>query len=133
MFAGLVPGPLQVISATILAILFRVNLPVAIITTIYTNPLTIVPLYVVAFYLGRLFTGSDGAGVMAPAFSFENGWQTWFTELFSWLSSLGKPLLVGLPMLALLLAALGYGVVFWGWRWYAIHSWRKRQQQRLAR
>jgi len=33
------------ISAALLAVLLRVNLPVALITTLYTNPFTIVPLY----------------------------------------------------------------------------------------
>src|SRR4029077_9532575 len=45
MFAGLVPGPLQMLTAALLAIPLRMNLPVALITTFYTNPLTIVPLY----------------------------------------------------------------------------------------
>src|SRR5512139_550620 len=50
LFAGLVPGsnPVQFAAAAILAVAFRVNLPVAVIVTLYTNPLTIVPLYVLA-------------------------------------------------------------------------------------
>ena len=38
LFCGLVPGPLQMLSAALLAILFRVNLPVSVIVTWYTNP-----------------------------------------------------------------------------------------------
>src|SRR5450756_1436049 len=33
LFCGLIPGPLQMIGATLLAVSFRVNLPVALITT----------------------------------------------------------------------------------------------------
>src|SRR5216683_5965792 len=46
MFAGLVPGsnPVQFAVAALLAVAFRVNLPVAVVVTLYTNPLTIVPL-----------------------------------------------------------------------------------------
>ncbi|MGA0033607.1 MAG: DUF2062 domain-containing protein, partial [Burkholderiales bacterium] len=65
LFAGLVPGPLQIISGVILAILFRVNLPVAALVTLYTNPLTIVPLYYVAYRYGALVTMSDAAKMPA--------------------------------------------------------------------
>ena len=51
MFSGLVPGPLQMLSAALLAIPLRVNLPVALATTLYTNPFTIGPLYVLALSL----------------------------------------------------------------------------------
>ena len=41
LFAGLVPGPLQMLTAALLAVPLRVNLPVALVTTLYTNPVTI--------------------------------------------------------------------------------------------
>jgi uncharacterized protein len=37
LFCGLVPGPLQMLSAVLLAILFRVNLAVSVILTWYTT------------------------------------------------------------------------------------------------
>ena len=40
LFAGLIPGPLQMLTAAILAVPLRVNLPVVLATTLYTNPLT---------------------------------------------------------------------------------------------
>jgi uncharacterized protein (DUF2062 family) len=52
MFCGLIPGPLQMLGAAICAVVFRVNLPLAMLTTLYTNPFTIVPLYVVAYAIG---------------------------------------------------------------------------------
>ena len=42
LFAGLVPGPLQMLTAALLAMPLRKNLPVALLTTLYTNPFTIV-------------------------------------------------------------------------------------------
>lgn len=38
MFCGLVPGPFQMPSAALFCVLFRVNLPLALITTLYSNP-----------------------------------------------------------------------------------------------
>src|SRR5207249_5713358 len=63
MFAGLVPGsnPVQFAVAALLAVAFRVNLPVAVVVTLYTNPFTIVPLYVIAYAIGALIFGGDGA------------------------------------------------------------------------
>ena len=49
LFSGLVPGPLQMLTALILAIPLRRNLPVALLMTLYTNPFTIVPLYLLAY------------------------------------------------------------------------------------
>jgi hypothetical protein len=43
---------------------------------------------------------------------------------------LGKPLLVGLPALALTLAALGYFGVQLGWRAYVVAAWRARARRR---
>src|SRR5258707_12153234 len=59
MFAGLVPGssPVQFAVAALLAVAFRVNLPVAMVVTLYTNPFTIVPLYVLAYGIGALIFG----------------------------------------------------------------------------
>ena len=54
MFTGLVPGsnPVQFAAAAIVSTIFRVNLPVAVFVTLYTNPFTIVPLYYLAYKLG---------------------------------------------------------------------------------
>ena len=49
LFAGLIPGsnPVQFTAGAILAILARVNLPIAVLVTLYSNPFTIVPLYLI--------------------------------------------------------------------------------------
>lgn len=54
LFAGLMPGPTQMPTAALLALWWRVNLPVALATTLYTNPLTVVPLYLLAYEYGAL-------------------------------------------------------------------------------
>jgi len=47
-----------------------------------------------------------------------------------WVVALGKPLLIGLPLLAILLAVLGYISVDWGWRIYVGYQWRRRKAKR---
>ncbi len=129
LFSGLVPGPLQMLTAACLAIPLRVNLPVALATTLYTNPLTIVPLYLVAYQYGALLTGTH-AGEMAapPDFTFAHMWE-WVRAMGEWSLSLGKPLAVGLVALALSLAALGYVAVQAAWRGYVVLAWRRRKRR----
>jgi uncharacterized protein len=126
LFCGLIPGPLQMLSAALLAALFRVNLPVAVFTTLYTNPFTIVPLYLLAYEIGIRISGSAGGAAM-PAFP-DLHWSHGFTQLWLWLISLGKPLLIGLPVLAMGLAIIGYAGVRLLWRAYVVMKWRGRHR-----
>ena len=131
LFAGLIPGPFQALGATLLAILFKVNLPIAVVTTLYTNPLTIVPLYLLAYAIGAALLGAQGAMHTPPEFSWSEGLRSWVEAMAGWAGALGKPLLVGLPVLALLLAAAGYLLVRCLWRLHVAHAWRTRQQRRV--
>lgn len=130
MFSGLVPGPFQMLTAALLAVPLRVNLPVALATTLYTNPLTIGPLYVLAYLFGRLIIGGEVAPLSPPP---EIAWSQPLASLaafVAWVVSMGTPLAVGLVALALTLAGLGYACVQTGWRAYVIRKWRKRRQLR---
>jgi uncharacterized protein len=129
LFCGLIPGPLQMIGAALLAVLFRVNLPVALISTLYTNPLTIVPLYVLAYELGAWLSGAHSGVLVQPSFP-ELHWQNMMHELWDWMVMLGEPLLVGLLLLALSLAIIGYFAVRVAWRVAVILKWRARRRKR---
>lgn len=130
MFSGLVPGPFQMLPAALLAVALRVNLPVALATTLYTNPFTIGPLYVLAYLIGRFISGGDGAPLSPPP---EIEWSRLgasFDAFLGWALSMGTPLAVGLLALAFALPPLGYVCVQIGWRAYVIRAWRKRRQLR---
>ncbi|MFA5371432.1 MAG: DUF2062 domain-containing protein [Sideroxydans sp.] len=124
LFCGMIPGPLQMFSAALLAIWLRVNLPFAVFTTLYTNPFTIVPLYLLAHRIGVWVSGVPN-GIAVPVFP-EVHWHDWFSTVWVWLLALGKPLLVGLPILAVGLALLGYVTVRLGWRVIVLWRWRSR-------
>ncbi len=125
LFCGLIPGPIQMISAALLAVLFRVNLPVAAFTTLYTNPVTIVPIYLLAYEIGKWASGSSNSAT-APPFP-EAHWHDFFSQLWVWVTSLGQPLLIGLPLLAFGLAFAGYVVVRLLWRVAVVWKWSKRR------
>lgn len=133
LFCGLIPGPFQMLGAAICAVLFRVNLPLALLTTLYTNPLTIVPLYFAAFALGQAALGEpDGGAFSAPPHYGPAGLSAWIRALVEWMVGLGKPLALGLLLLASLLALAGYAATRLAWRLYLIRSWRKRQRKAAA-
>lgn len=131
LFAGLVPGPLQMLTALLLAVPLRRNLPVALLMTFYSNPLTIVPLYLLAYGYGSLLLGGGhGEAKIVP---FEMDWGNFLdsmSRMLDWTLALGKPLFVGLVALGLTLAALGYVAVRVGWRAYVVLAWRARQRKR---
>ena len=134
LFAGLVPGPLQMLTAALLAVPLHVNLPVALIMTLYTNPLTIVPLYLLAYEYGSLLLGENGKEVVLR--TFEMDWLNFAASirgLFDWMLSLGKPLAVGLVALALTLAGVGYFAVQAAWRIHVVLAWRARRLRRIER
>jgi uncharacterized protein len=130
LFCGLIPGPLQVISAIALCLVVRANFPVAVVTTFYTNPLTIVPLYLVAYEYGSLFlpAGALHASVLAPPPLASPG--IWIPQLLGWMAAMGKPLALGLVLLGVTLAATGWVVVRLGWRAHAVWAWRRRARLR---
>ena len=67
LFCGLIPGPLQMLGAAIVCLVARVNLPLAIVTTVYTNPFTIVPLYLLAYKIGSFALGAGGGKACGSA------------------------------------------------------------------
>ncbi len=133
LFAGLIPGsnPVQFTAGALLAIAGKVNLPVAMLVTLYSNPLTIVPLYFLAFKLGQLalLEGDGALPPMAPGLE-DKGFAEWIPAALEWLGSVGKPLAVGLPLLALALAVAGYFAVDWMWRLSVRCAWASRKRRR---
>jgi hypothetical protein len=126
LFCGLIPGPLQMLGAAICAVAFRVNLPLALLTTLYTNPFTIVPLYLVAYQFGRLVTG-DPSGFVAPPDLDIARFVQWTQAMQDWMLGVAKPLGIGLVALAATLAVVGYVATKAAWRIWLIRSWRARR------
>jgi uncharacterized protein len=126
LFCGLIPGPLQVFGSILLCLAWRANFPVAAVTTLYTNPFTIVPLYVLAYEYGSLFVRDAAPMEALPTMAF----TTSISALLDLTVQLGKPLAVGIVLLATTLAALGFVAVRIGWRCHAVWCWRRRARLR---
>jgi uncharacterized protein (DUF2062 family) len=133
LFTGLIPGsnPVQFFFAALFAVLFKVNLPVAIITTLYSNPFTILPIYAAAYAIGAFVTGEGSRALPRTELNLmDKSIGDWIPALVEWVVSLGRPLLVGLVLLALLLSIAGYVLVRGGWWLYAVYQWRERAKRR---
>lgn len=129
-FTGLIPGPVQMLLAAVLAVILRVNLPVAVVTTLYTNPFTFIPIYLLAYEVGKWFYQPPGAA--APRFNFEwhsQSWLDFFPALYQWIGALGPTFLIGALVLGSFLSVAGYFTVRGLWRIAAIIQWRKRRHR----
>lgn len=129
-FAGMIPGPVQMLLAAFLSVLFRVNLPVAVALTWYTNPVTVVPLYWLAYKLGVGVLGHDGQGM--PAFEFQWGnspWSDLLPALWHWFASLGPAFVLGVVLLGAAFSVIGYFAVMLGWRAYVVAYWYRRRRR----
>lgn len=126
LFCGLVPGPFQMPSAALCCVLFRVNLPLALLTTLYTNPFTIVPLYLLAFQLGEWIMGTGGRFVPPPELG-DLPPAEWIGAGMAWLLGLGTPLALGLLLLASLFSVVGYVAVKAAWRIHLLRALARRR------
>lgn len=133
LFCGLIPGPLQMLAAGIAAVVFRFNLPVALATTLYTNPLTIVPLYLVAYQIGSFVLGATAGRAAAPPPEWIWGHPLDSAEAYGqWVLGLGAPLALGLFLLASALAVLGYVTVRTLWSVHLRRAWHARKRRRAS-
>ncbi|UTH73130.1 DUF2062 domain-containing protein [Chromobacterium sp. IIBBL 290-4] len=130
LYSGVMPGFTQKATALALALLLRVNLPTAMVVSLYSNPLTVLPLYYLAYCLGGWLLGVSGAGVVtAPPSLFSLGLSAWLQATLQWLIQLGWPLLVGMPALGLALGVAGYVFTRVLWRWSVLSAWNNRKEK----
>lgn len=120
LFIGLLPLPGQTILGALLALLFRVNVPIAAVTTWVTNPVTIGPIFYFTYNLGRLILD-----IPPQLFEIELSWD-WVSTNFI---AIGKPLLLGSFISATLVASTGYVVVSVLWRLMVAARFKRRHRQ----
>lgn len=121
LFWAMIPMPMQMLAAALLAIPLRANLPLSIGLVWLTNPLTMPPIYYTTYKLGTWLM--DTPAVQMPGKIS----LSWIMEVTTthW-----QPLYVGSFAAGLLLAAIGYFGVLLYWRWWVSRSWKHRQKLR---
>lgn len=120
LFVTFMPMPFQMVVSAVLAILIRGNLPIAIALVWLSNPLTMVPIFYVAYKLGGWLLGMPPNPVEFQA-SIE-----WLMHEFN---SVGKPFLVGSVALGALSSIAGYWLTHLLWRLHIIRYIKSRRNR----
>lgn len=108
-----IPLPIQFVLASLLAICVRGNLPLAVLTTLITNPFTFAPIYYGIFLIGESISGETVPYHALPQFDWQTqGLSGLIQHLFNWFTVLGKPLLIGIPVVAITCSLISYCLVY---------------------
>jgi uncharacterized protein (DUF2062 family) len=118
----LIPG-VQIIGAALFCVPVRGNIPIAAGMTFLTNPFTTPFLILASLPIGNLFGfHADGGAIMHM---YKTGAP--LGEWLSWLASDAAPaLVIGLFIVAVASAAIGYLISIFVWRWWVARKWRRR-------
>ncbi|MGK0440815.1 MAG: hypothetical protein ACJA0N_000610 [Pseudohongiellaceae bacterium] len=125
LFVAFIPLPSQMIFAAFLAVVFRANMPLSVVLVWISNPITMPPMFYMAYKVGVALIGNPEAA----EFSFELSWQWLGSELII----IWQPFLLGCLVCGLFFGLLGSAIMRITWRFHVIQLWRERRQNRLAR
>ena len=117
LFIAFLPMPGHMIVAILSALMLRVNIPVAAAAVWVTNPLTVVPIFYLAYRLGCAVMN-----VPVQSFPEEFSWNWMTTELIAnW-----KPLWFGSVILATSISSAAYVLINVVWRISTTYRYRRR-------
>lgn len=115
-FTSLLPIPMQMAVAALLAVRFHCNLPLSVVLVWISNPVTYVPIFYFTYRIGAWMLGM-------PPHSGEDITITWFVEQL-------VPLWLGSLLCALVFGGLAYATVKVAWRLAVVRSWNLRAHRR---
>lgn len=131
-----IPLPTQIILSSLLALLVRGNLPIAVVTTFISNPFTFVPINLLIYHIGVAITGGNGVGAPPPIHELTLHWESiasMWQEIIVWFQSLGKSYVIGLVVLSVSTSILGFCLVHVIWRisiWFQLRARKEKQSKR---
>jgi uncharacterized protein (DUF2062 family) len=124
LFVAFMPIPGQVVLAAVLAVLLSCNLPLSVGLVFITNPVTMAPIFFMAYKVGALIID-----VPVQDVDFELS----FFWLSNSLAAIWKPFLLGCIICGLFCGSLGYFVVSILWRLQVARRWHEPKKRRAAR
>ncbi len=123
-FAAFMPMPFQMGLAAVLALIFRMNMPLSVALVWISNPITWLPIFYPTYKLGAWILG-----VPPSEFSIELT-SEWFTTQ---LIEIWKPLYLGSILSGLFFATVSYFAIKLIWRAHIIRHWKNRREIRLKK
>jgi len=118
-----VPLPVHLPLATLVAVVWRLNVPTIIATVFIVNPLTMVPIYYAAYRVGAALLR-----VRPRPFGFRLSWD-WLQH---GLGPMWKPFLVGCFASAIICSVLGWAIVGLLWRWRVLNRLQRMRRATSA-
>ncbi len=144
-FFGLLIPVAQIPLSAAAAVALRANVPAAVASTLVTNPVTFGPVYYLAWRLGSAILGEPvREGQVPPAIDAQaqhtagspptaqaRDDERWWQSIHRRILGVGKPLIVGLAVMATAVGIFTYFAVSWLW---ALKVWwtRRRRLQTSA-
>jgi uncharacterized protein len=143
-FFGLLVPVAQIPFSVAIAVVLRANVPVAVASTLVSNPATYGPLWYGSYRLGKFVLGEDTLGeanAMAvlsraqtdadKARTTQGTFKRWFRQL----GDIGKPLFLGMALMASVSGVVAYFLVSGLWvlrvRWMRSRRLRERGPERI--
>lgn len=127
LFFGLLIPIAQIPLAGGAAVLLRANVPMAVASTLVTNPVTFGPVYYAAWRTGSAILGDDGRSKPPAAQALDAEPEgSWWERAWQSIQQAGKPLLLGLAIFATGFGLLGYLLVTLAWRVKVVLARRRR-------
>jgi len=111
------------------AVVLRANVPAAVASTLVTNPLTFGPVYYAAWALGSAILG-ESAQAPAPAIAaaeVDTVDESWWQQTMRRILGVGKPLLLGLAVLATAVGIATYFLVLAAWKLSVL--WKRHRRR----
>lgn len=120
-FCGFLPIPFQMVLAAVGAILFRVNILIAVPIVWFSNPVTIPPIFYFCYLIGTWILGTP-----VQTFTFELTVEWLMSEL----GHIWMPLILGSLVCATIGAIISFFSVRLLWRLHIIKRYQQRQSRK---
>lgn len=131
LLVAFIPLPLQMLTAAVLSILIRANIPIAIALTWITNPITFVPINYFIYRVGKWILNEPIGSFAMTDFDWSGTpWPEMGSKFLHWLGNMSTAFLIGLPIVAVSISILGYFLTHIIWRISTNYRWRQRKKER---
>lgn len=124
---ALIPG-IQIVGAALMCVLCRGNIPIAAAMTFLSNPATTPFILIASIFLGNRLGFHADTATFLQLYDKGAGLREWAYWL---LSDAAPALLVGLFIISVVAASIGYLIASFGWRWWIGRKNRQRRARGL--
>ena len=125
---SVIPG-FQFFYAALLAIILRGNLPIALVFTFVSNPLTVAPLTYFIYFIGTLILGNGNTNIELKNLEWDfSSFHAFWTNFSAWILQFSKAFLVGLPIMSLAMGLIGYVGTNLLWKGYDVFKKKRKSK-----